>query len=138
MSPPIAVLIAACSQPELLRRTLQTLSECQKPLGYAGVVVAENGPKCGPGAVVAAFPADCHFRYFYSEPANKSLALNRALATIDDKSLVVFTDDDVQVPRGTLLAYARAAAGRIAGEFYGGQIIADYEGDPPPPWLMPL
>ena len=138
MSTPIVILIAACGQPELLRRTLQSLSQCEKPHGYAGVIVAENGPKSGLEAVVNTFPPALNFRYCYSEPPNKSLALNRTLATIDDKSFVVFTDDDVQVPHQTLLAYSRAAAGRTAGEFYGGPILPDFEGDPPPPWLTPL
>src|SRR5262249_51699166 len=115
-----------------------SLAACEKPGGYAGVVVAENGPRCGLDAVVGDFSPEHQFRYCYAELPNKSLALNRALAEMDQKTLVVFTDDDVQVPRETLMEYARAAAGRYSGEFYGGPIIPDLEGDPPLPWLIPL
>jgi GT2 family glycosyltransferase len=138
MPTPIVVLIAACGQPELLRRTLKSLAECDKPDRYAGVVVAENGPRCGLVTVVREFAAQHRFQYFYSEPPNKSLALNRALAQVETNSLAVFTDDDVLVPQQTLMAYSQAAAGRESGEFYGGPIIPDYEGPPPPTWLAPL
>ena len=137
MATPLNVLIAACGQPALLQRTLQSLAACKKPDGYAGVIVVENGPRCGLDAVVNQFSASLCIRHAYSEPPNKSLALNRVLAQLGT-ALVVFTDDDVQVPEGTLLAYARAAAQRTGAEFYGGPILPDYEGDPPPAWLRPM
>jgi glycosyltransferase involved in cell wall biosynthesis len=121
----------------LLQRTLESLAACEKPANYAGVVVVENGPRSGLDAVVSHFAPGHQFRYLYSQAANKSLALNRALEQLSD-ALVVFTDDDVQAPRHTLMAYAQATAGRTSGEFYGGPIIPDYEGSPPPPWLVPL
>src|SRR5690348_4734391 len=127
MSTRLVVLIAACGQPELLRRTLQSLAECAKPAGYSGVIVAENGRRAGLDAVAGQFAAEHSFQYLYSEPPNKSLALNRALERVGD-ALVVFTDDDVCVPRGALVAYAEAASGRNSGEFYGGPIVPDYEG----------
>ena len=40
MNVPLYVLIAACGQPALLRRTLQSLADCHKPDSYAGVMVA--------------------------------------------------------------------------------------------------
>jgi GT2 family glycosyltransferase len=137
MTTPLFVLIAACGQPALLRRTLLSLAACDKPVGYGGVIVVENGPRAGLDAIVAEFPSQHHFQYIYCEPANKSLALNRALAGVGD-ALVVFTDDDVQIPRETLLAYAQGAASCRGGEFYGGPIIPDYEDEPPPAWLMPM
>jgi glycosyl transferase family 2 len=134
MNAPLYVLIAACGQPALLRRTLQSLADCHKPDGYAGVMVAENGPRCGLDAVVAEFSSEQRFQYRYSDPPNKSLALNRVLETIP-QSFVVFTDDDVCVPRGTLAAYAQAAEAAGGGQFFGGPIVPDYEGQPPANWL---
>src|SRR5262249_3035621 len=95
------------------------------------------GPRSGLDAIVAEFAAGHRFHYDYSEPPNKSLALNRALERIGS-ALVVFTDDDVQMPHETLTEYARGAAGCHGGEFYGGPIVPDYEGPPPPAWLLPL
>ena len=137
MSAPLYVLIAACGQPDLLRRTLRSLAACEKPASYAGVIVAENGPRAGLDDVLAEFPATCSFVYRYSEPPNKSLALNRALFPIAG-ALVIFTDDDVQVPARTLVAYADAAKGKQGGEFYGGPIVPEYQTAPPPQWLAAL
>lgn len=134
MTTPLVVMIAACQQPGLLKRTLCSLAACDKPPGFGGVIVVENGPRAGLEAIVAEFPEACRFCYRYSEPPNKSVALNLALRQVP-KSLVVFTDDDVQVPRETLLAYARGANGRRNGEFYGGPIVPDYEDQPPVDWL---
>lgn len=135
--PPLYVLIAACGQPALLRRTLQSLAAADKPPQYAGAIVVENGPRWGLAAVLAEFAPQHRFEYLYSEPANKSLALNRAIERLGD-ALAIFTDDDVQFPAETLVAYARAAGSRTRGEFYGGPIVPDYEGEPPPAWLVPL
>jgi GT2 family glycosyltransferase len=137
MTCPLYVAIAACGQPELLRRTLRSLANCQRPAEYGGTIVAENGRRSGLDRIVAEFGPEHRFQYFYSEPPNKSLALNRVLAQLGE-SLVVFTDDDVLVPAGTLAAYAAGAAGRSSGEFYGGPVVPDYEAEPPPAWLVPM
>lgn len=137
MNVPLVVLIAACKQPALLHRTLATFAACKKPECYRGVIVVENGAKTGLDRVVAEFPRELLFEYRYSEPANKSLALNRALATVAG-SLVVFTDDDVRVPASTLLAYADGSLGVRGGEFYGGPILPDYEAEKPANWLLPM
>lgn len=134
---PLYVVIATCGQPALLRRTLCGLAQCPKPPTYAGTLVVENGPRAGAGEVVASFPPHHRFRYAYSPPANKSLALNRAVALLDP-ALILFTDDDVLPIETTLLAYAQAGAGRCGGQFYGGPILPDYEDVPPPSWLRPL
>jgi glycosyltransferase involved in cell wall biosynthesis len=137
MPTPLYVVIAACGQPAVLRRTLSSLAACDKPDGFGGVIVVENGPRSGLDAIVGDYPVGCGFRYAYSEPPNKSLALNRALVSLQ-RALVVFTDDDVQVPRDTLVAYARAVTNCRGGEFYGGPIVPDYESAPPPEWLRPM
>ena len=137
MVTPLYVLIAACGQPALLRRTLCSLARCEKPDGYAGVIVIENGPRSGLDTVVADFTSEHRFQYLYNEPPNKSLALNRALTGLG-QALVIFTDDDVQVPAKTLIAYAREANNCHGGEFYGGPIVPDYEEQPPPTWLKPM
>jgi len=137
MDVPLVVVIAACKQPALLRRTLASFAACDKPASYRGLIAVENGPRSGLDQVVAEFSREQRFTYQYSQPANKSLALNRALATAAD-ALVVFTDDDVRVPSNTLVAYAEGAQGLTGGEFYGGPILPDYEAGQPPQWLLPM
>lgn len=134
---PLYVVIATSGQPALLRRTLCGLAACPKPPAYAGTLVVENGPAAGVRELVASFPPQHRFHYVYSPPANKSLALNRAVALVDP-ALVLFTDDDVLPLETTLRAYAEAGQGRRSGQFYGGPILPDYEDAPPPDWLRPL
>ena len=135
MTTRLVALIAACGQPDLLRRTLRSFADCNKPLGYGGVIVVENGRRAGLDVVVGEFGPEHRFQYLFSEPPNKSLALNRALQCIEG-ALVVFTDDDVCVPKHTLVAYADAAERCRDGEFYGGPIVPDYEDEGPPSWLV--
>jgi GT2 family glycosyltransferase len=134
---PLYVVIATSGQPALLRRTLCGLAACPKPPAYAGTLVVENGPAARVRELVASFPPQHRFHYVYSPPANKSLALNRAVALVDP-ALVLFTDDDVLPLETTLRAYAEAGQGRRSGQFYGGPILPDYEDAPPPDWLRPL
>jgi GT2 family glycosyltransferase len=127
------VLIAACGQAELLRRTLTSLAAAEKPASYQGAIIVENGPRCGLDRVVADFAPEHLLAYRYSPPPNKSVALNLGLAEIQ-RGLVVFTDDDVLFPTQTLSAYARAAAASPPA-FFGGPIIPDHQGPPPSEWL---
>ena len=74
------------------------------------------------------------FRYLHHPRANKSAALNAALAEVPDDALVVFFDDDVRVDPGVLETYAEAARGTERA-FFGGTTRVDYE-TPPPAWLV--
>lgn len=136
-SSPLYVVIATAGRPALLARTLRGLAACPKPASYAGTLVVENGPPGGVRELVACFSPRHQFHYVHSPPANKSRALNRAVALVHP-ALVVFTDDDVLPLPETLRAYAEAAEGRREGQFYGGPILPDYESSPPPDWLRPL
>jgi GT2 family glycosyltransferase len=136
MTTPLTVLIAANGQPELLRRTLDSLAACPLPPGFRGATIVENGQPCGLDRVARQAPAGLCVEYLYSEPANKSLSLNLALRRLAG-SLVLFTDDDVRFAPTTLTAYAAAAIDRRGGEFYGGEIVPDYEASAPAEWLRP-
>src|SRR5690625_3192395 len=135
----ISVLIPTHGRPTLLGRTLESLSMCRIPEGYAETVVIENGTKAGAEDVVLAAAAKyppLKLRYMHVERANKSHALNMALETVED-GLVVFFDDDVRVDKDVLLAYSRAAESASAGAFFGGPVSVDYEAERPS-WLKPL
>ena len=141
MSLPIVVLVPTHGRPTLLDRTLATIAACDRPAGYAECVVVENGPRVGAEDVVAdaarQHPA-AGFRYLHYERANKSAALNAALAAVSSESLCVFFDDDIRVEPGALMAYAQAARQR-SGEraYFGGPFGVDYE-DEPPAWVREL
>ena len=135
----LTVLIPTHGRPTLLGRTLASLGACRLPEGYAETVVVENGSRAGAEAVVAE-AAEAHphlrLRYLHVERANKSHALNEALATVGE-GLAVFFDDDVRLEPGVLEAYAKAAEAHPARTFFGGPFGCDYE-EAPPQWLLPL
>ena len=133
MLPLITVLIPTHGRPTLLGRTLASLAACRVPAGYAEAVVVENGPRAGTEAVVAEASAAAphlRLRYLHVERANKSHALNEALATVGE-GLVVFFDDDVRLEPGVLEAYAGAAARHPERAYFGGPTDVDYEAPPP-------
>ncbi len=138
----LTVLIPTHGRPTLLGRTLASLASCPLPEGYREAVVVENGSRAGADAVMAEVSAahpHLRLRYMHVERANKSHALNEALATVGE-GLVVFFDDDVRLEPGVLEAYAEAANATGAGHFYGGSMGVDYEQEPPE-WvrrLLPL
>ncbi len=130
---PVVVNIATSGRPELLRRTLKSLSACQLPAGYLETVVIENGPRGRAEEVVESAPPNLRARYMYYPKANKSAAMNAALKTLGD-CLIVYIDDDVRVAPRMLCAYAETARRRGPSCFYGGPLNVDYDA-PPPPWL---
>ncbi len=131
----LIVNIATTGRPDLLRRTLQSLAKCHLPVNYKETVVIENGPRCGAEDVVQAAHPLLNVRYMYAPQANKSAALNAALATARN-CLIFYTDDDVTLDPGILQSYSDAAEKADAGKYFGGPADVEYE-SPPPLWLRP-
>jgi hypothetical protein len=129
----ISVHIATSGRPDLLARTLASISECQLPAGYRETVVIENGGRSGAEQIVREAPAALAARYMHVDWGNKSHALNAALETSGDV-LIIYTDDDVRLAPEALREYEQIVLERGRGYFYGGPINADYDA-PPPEWL---
>jgi glycosyltransferase involved in cell wall biosynthesis len=130
----IHVLIATRGRPSLLERTLRSLAECSLPTAFAGTIVVENGDQQGAERVVRDIASNLHAEYLFHPQANKSAALNAALARVGS-GLVVFLDDDVTVSKTLLSAYAAASADTAGAAFFGGPVHPDYEARPPD-WLL--
>ena len=133
--PPLAVVIPSHGRPVLLRETLDSVAACERPDGYAGCVVVENGPRAGAEDIVCSVAAahpDGAFRYLHHDRANKSTALNAALSGISSDTLCVFFDDDIRVSPQTLEAYSKAADREGDAEaYFGGPMNVHYEAEPP-------
>ena len=136
----LAVIVPTHGRPTLLARTLATIAACERPEGYGGCLVIENGPPVGAAGVVAE-ASETHpeagFRYMHYDRANKSAALNAALAGVPEEALCVFFDDDVRVEPDVLLRYGAIGERTGRGVFMGGSVRCDYD-VPPPDWLVPL
>ena len=120
----LVVVIATAGRSRLLRRTLGSLAACVKPSIYRETIIVENGPKGDVEKIVSQYAPSLNARYLYVTLANKSNAVNQALAILEE-CLIFFTDDDVRFHPGTLCAYAQAAEGVETGVFYGGPLSID-------------
>jgi GT2 family glycosyltransferase len=128
----LIAVIPTFDRPQLLQRTLASLSGCERPAGFARTIVVENGAPAGAESIARMYGAE----YLHVPLANKSHALNRVLEHVGD-ALLYFSDDDVRFHPNVLNAIAAAARNETAGEFFGGSVQVDFE-EAPPDWLIPL
>ncbi|MFW6083715.1 MAG: glycosyltransferase [Gemmatimonadota bacterium] len=129
-----AALVATHRRPDLLRRLLESLRNCEDAARLREILVVENGGRFGAEEVVRSHAGRLPVRYAFSERANKSAALNHGLGLLDVE-LIVFFDDDVDVRPGTISAYLEAAERHGRRHFFGGRVTPRYETGPPPDWL---
>jgi GT2 family glycosyltransferase len=127
---PLYCVIATCRRPVLLKRTLSSIVICPKPENFQGIIVVENGPRCGVEEMIRQDFSEQKIFYFFLEEADKSKALNFALREFPG-SLFYFLDDDVRLSETALMAVAGAAS-KIGERFFlGGPLGVDYEKEPP-------
>lgn len=131
----IRLIIATSGRGTLLRRTLQSLSACERPADFSGVTVVENGPQGDAQAVCADCDPTGLIEYQWCETPGKNRALNQALASMDEDDFAVFSDDDVRFVPGYLNAYQATISANPEGHFFGGAFEVDYE-TAPPSWLL--
>lgn len=135
----IVVIATAGQRMELLKRTLVSISQAQRPTAYARTVVVENGQCLGAATVVGELAAPLGAEYRHFPQANKSAALNAILNDItDDNTLMLFADDDVRVAAQWLQSYAAAGQRWGRGTFFGGPLEIDYPDGAPLPWVAPF
>ena len=132
--PSSCVVIATHGKNRRLRQTLESLSSCDRPAGFAGVYVVENGGKGDAQQVVSDSTTPFPVHYLYCEAANKSKALNLVIESTE-VDLFIFLDDDVRVAPNLLQAYVESASEHQTTHYYGGPLEVDWE-QPPPDWLL--
>jgi glycosyltransferase involved in cell wall biosynthesis len=132
----LSVVIITHGRPELLRRTLASLAECELPKCLRQTLVVENGTPAGAEEVVNETTSTLRAKYCVVSSNIKTVSLNAALDMCCD-DLVVFLDDDVRLSPQLLKAYADAAAEYGHGNYFGGPTGTDYEKQPPD-WLRPF
>lgn len=136
MNKPLYVLLAVAGKNTKLKETLNSLSQCHKPSGYVATIVVENGTKYNAETIVQCFSSSHKVRYLYHSKANKSSALNFAIAHInEDDALLFMTDDDAEFDPHILEHYAAYAARYPESTYFGGKMLPKYEHSPPS-WLL--
>lgn len=129
----VAVLIATYNRAARLGETLDVLaaSQVDGSLGWE-VVIVDNNSTDDTRQVVAARQAGypVPLTYLFEGRQGRSPALNAAIESTT-APLLLFTDDDVRVEPGWLMAGVRALA---LADYVGGPVAPIWEA-PPPDWL---
>ena len=133
----LRVVVVTAGASTTLEATLRSILACRRPPQLRGIVVVENGPERHAEALVQALASSAlggglPIRYEHVVRSGKSLALNHAIDLLDERELVVMTDDDVVVDPGWLEAYAAAAGTHPEGYFFGGSFGVLREVEPAP------
>lgn len=120
----------------LLERSLESIAAAHWPASFEELILVENGARMGAETIAQRWSTRLPLRYVNEPKLGLSHARNRGVAEARSEILLLL-DDDIRLAPGTLLAYEEAF--RAGGDryFYGGPVIPDYAGDPPPDWLLP-
>ena len=130
------VLICTYNRAEYLADTLDSIAVLDTPAGVSwDVLVVDNNSTDDTRAVVdsriAAYPVP--LRYLFEPTQGKSNALNTGMRATTAR-IIVFTDDDVRVPREWLAAAVRPLLERDDLDYTGGPVQPLW-GGPRPGWL---
>ena len=126
-----SVVIATCGRPDRLSIVLRYVDACIKESGHQHcIIVADNSPDLSAKKTVSAFDQNTatEVTYLESEPFNKSMALNRAIA-VAKTDWLAFTDDDTR-PDHRWLAEAEKYVRTCSCRVFGGRVVP---GDPVTP-----
>jgi glycosyltransferase involved in cell wall biosynthesis len=131
---PITVAICTLNRAESLRRTLDSLAAMRVPEGLVWeLVVVNNDCNDLTDDVIKSFADRLPVRREFEAQRGTSRARNRAVdAAIGD--YIVWTDDDVVVDRGWLVAYVDAFLFWPGAAVFGGPVIPRFDA-PTPMWL---
>ncbi len=128
------VFIATHARPKLLERTLLSLAEADRPDGFERVIVIENASESS-REVCKQLENDLPVEYRHVPEPGKSRALQSVIEDLGS-GFAFYADDDVRVCPGILKTYVDAAKEHGPDVVLGGPVRIDYEGDPPPDWLV--
>lgn len=126
----ISVIIPTRNRGPLLTDTLTSLRAVDYPADQFEIIVVDDGSSDGTADRVRPFLDDQppRVRYLRQEPLGLNAARNHGICEARG-DIIVFTDDDVELPPGWLRAYAAAVAAHPAAGAYGGPVIPRLEGD---------
>ena len=134
----VSVLISSRNNAAGLDRTLADLSRLAIPSGTSvEIIVVDNGSSDGTDAVLTDWAARMVLRRLWFEPAGLSRARNAGVAAAAG-TLLLCTDDDVEIPEYWLAAYVEAY--RTLGDrwYFGGPVMPAYQGPAPKPEFLPF
>jgi glycosyltransferase involved in cell wall biosynthesis len=98
------------------------------------LLIIDNASTDTTRQVVLSFAEQLPVRYVHEAKLGKSAALNRAVQEACGE-LLIFTDDDVELSSRWIQSYFSASVEHSDVQFFGGPVVAAYEGPKPAPWV---
>ncbi|HEX8948608.1 MAG TPA: glycosyltransferase [Dissulfurispiraceae bacterium] len=132
----ISVVLATFNRAKDLHRTLEGMAKTRKGGMTVGFVVVDNGSTDRTRAVVQSFSGRMPIQYIYEARSGKNRALNTALEKAELADIVVFTDDDVDVPAGWLTAIRSVCNRWPDHSVFGGRIDVVFPNAEVPKWAF--
>jgi glycosyltransferase involved in cell wall biosynthesis len=131
----LTVVIPTFNRAELLRRTLKSLADAERPHGLdLSVTVVDNNSTDDTKAVIEEWKAQLEIVYLFEPLQGKSRALNTGIENAHC-DLIGMIDDDEEVADDWLVEIARVFLNRWDEvDFIGGRYTPRWEA-PPPTWL---
>lgn len=131
----LSVIICTHNRADSLRRVLDSLiKQNVAPNITWELLVIDNASTDTTPQVVLDFASQLPVRYVREEKLGKSAALNRSIQEAHGE-LLIFTDDDVEISSGWIQSYFTAAAKHPDVQFFGGPVVAAFEGPKPASWV---
>jgi glucosyl-dolichyl phosphate glucuronosyltransferase len=131
----ITVAICTFNRAESLRRTLNSVAAMQVPSDVTWeVLVVNNNSTDHTDEVISAYIGRLPVRREFEPCPGKCNALNRAI-DVAKGDYILWTDDDVVVDTGWLVAYVKAFRRWPEAAVFGGRITPRYEA-PVPKWII--
>jgi glycosyltransferase involved in cell wall biosynthesis len=130
----ISVVLSTVNRAEILRRTLEAMSDLRSPVGDWQLLVIDNGSTDHTQDVIASFRTCLPLASFQHCKPGKNAALNSVISHFQG-DLIVFTDDDV-LPHPDWLAQHRRLADNLPEyDAFGGRIELVWP-EQAPDWII--
>lgn len=126
----LTVIIPTFNRSEILRVTLESLSNLESPDATYEIIVVDNNSSDHTKEVVDSFVDKIPIKYLFEAKQGKNNALNAAI-NLANGEVLIFTDDDVLVSINWLSEIHSATQRHPAVDIFGGKILPKFpEGTP--------
>ena len=130
----ITVLIPTYNRGEVLRQSLEALTQVDRGGLDCSFVIIDNNSSDNTGEVVARFGGRLPLIALREPQPGKNCALNKALREVTLKETVVFIDDDISPAKDWLRQVVAITARRPDIDVFGGRIELSWPEGEPPAW----
>lgn len=118
----ISVMLSTYNRAQFLKRTLEGFAETDRSDLSVEFMIIDNGSSDNTRQVIESFKNRMNIKYIFEPINGKNRALNTAIETCSLGDIVVFTDDDVDVPRNWLKSIHAVCQRWPDHSLFGGRI----------------